>query len=147
MDGGGEPTEALLPQRDSLEFLEPVSISSAIDDCVLEKVAIGSMVIDGRLSATIILKLFDLPRVSLLVVDQARIVVPFVHVLQDGGEDFRFLISQVDALVVRRVCIHVHVRQVALEPRRCTQDIFVGGEDALVSSDNEGDNGRCQGAV
>lgn len=117
--GGSELTETLLPQGDSLEFLKPVSISSAVDDSVLEEVAVGSMMIDGRLCSApaIALELFNLPRVSLLIVNQARIVVPLVHVFQDGREDFRLLVGQVDTLVVRRFCIQVHVRQMALEPR------------------------------
>ena len=40
---------------------------------------------------------FELPRVSPLVVQQARVVVAFVEVFEDGGEDLGELFGQVDS--------------------------------------------------
>jgi hypothetical protein len=45
--------------------------------------------------------LLKLPRISLLVVDEARIIVALVEILEDGREDLGLLIRQRDLLALR----------------------------------------------
>ena len=75
--------------------------------------------------------------------DQPGIVIPFVEVFEDGGEDFRLFVRKIDLLALGLVELPSAGR---LEKRREAEDIFVSGEEALLSSDDERDYRRSQGA-
>lgn len=133
--------QTLLPQSHLLELLQAKLLSCAVNDRVLEDVAVGSVVVDGGLeSVASLVGLFDFPRVSLLVVDQARKVVTLVHVLQNRAKDFRLLIWKVNSSAARGSSIHEHRRQSLLEPGRGVENIFVSSKDALLFSDNKSNN-------
>jgi hypothetical protein len=132
-------TKTLLAQRDALQFLEAVFLGSAVDGRVLQQLALDGVVVDGGLGPAILAGLFQLPRVPLLVVHQARVVVALVEELEDGREDFGFFVGQRDLLGLR---VHQLVLQDALEEGRSTQDVLVGGEDPLLLTDDEGDDSR-----
>lgn len=134
--------QSLLLQRQLLEFLEPVLVCLAIDDGVFQDGADrglddGFVGIVGAGAGV-----FEVPAVALLVVLDAGVVVAFVEVLEDGGEDFGFFVGEVDALVG---CLEELARAEGLEPGRVGEDVFVGGEEALFAADGYGDN--CTGEV
>ena len=141
--------QALLSQRDPLELLEPVLVGGAVDDGILQDVAINAVVVDGHLggdagSSTLVRRL-ELPGVLALVVDKPGIVVALVEILEDRGEDLGLLVGQMHALGVLRV--HVLLGQGPLKPGRVTEDVLVSGKDPLLLPDNEGHDRRGQRAV
>ncbi len=131
-------TKTLLAQRDALQLLEAILLGGAVDCRVLQKLALDAVVIDGSLGATIFASLLQLPRVPLLVVDQARIVIGLVKILEDGREDLGFFVGQRDLLGLR---VHHLVLQDALEEGRGSEDILVGCKDPLFLADDEGNDG------
>jgi hypothetical protein len=113
---GWQHTQTLFSQGDPLQLLQTILLGDAVDDRVLEEIAI-LVVEDGGLQQTAALVgLLNLPRVTLLVVDQARIVVALVHVLEDRAEDLGLLLGEMDTLAARGIRLHVHGRQRGLEP-------------------------------
>lgn len=147
MDGKEALTQTLLPQGHPLELLEAVLVSRAINDRVLQDIAIDAVVVDGGLARAlaVVLYVLHLPRVAALVVDQARVVVALVEVLEHGGEDLGLLVRQVDALGVAAAAgrggVQVLRRQRLLEPWRGAEDVLVRGEDTLVFADYKGYDG------
>ena len=94
-------TETLLPERHTLQLLEPILLGRAVDDRVLEQVAVHTMVVDGRLDGAATAVGGDgleLPRVAALVVHEARVVVALVEELEHGREDLGLLVGQGEAL-------------------------------------------------
>ena len=87
--------------------------------------------------------IFEVPAVALLVVLDAGVVVAFVEVLEDGGEDFWFFVGEVDAFVGCR--LEELSGAEGLEPGGVGEDVFVGGEEALFAADGYGDD--CTGEV
>lgn len=82
---------------------------------------------------------FELPRVSALVVEQAGVVVAFVEVFEDGGEDFGEFFGQVDSFGAG---FEVLAAADGGEEGGGGEDVFVGCEEALLDADTEGDDGR-----
>lgn len=80
----------------------------------------------------------QLPRVLPLIVDEARVVVAFVEILEDRGEDLGLFVRQRDAL---RRCFHELSAAGGLEEGRYAEDVFVGGEEPLFAADDEGYDG------
>ncbi len=70
-------------------------------------------------------RVLELPRVSVLVVQQARVVVALVEVLEDGAEDLRFLVRQRDPLALR---LEVVAGQDLLEEGSLGQHVLVRGK-------------------
>jgi hypothetical protein len=73
-----------------------------------------------------------------LVVDQARVVVALVQVLENGRENLGLLVGQVYPLVGR---LEELAAAGCLEPGRVGQDILVCSEEALLVSNGDGDDG------
>ena len=92
------------------------------------------MVEDGGLVIAL-----DLPCVPTLVVDQSRRVVTLVQVLEDGREDLGLLIRQGDALPRG---LHVLRAKGRSQDGRLHQDFLMGGKDASLAADDQGDDGR-----
>ena len=102
----------------------------------------GFSIAFGR--AVFLRRLFNFPRVSTLVVEQAWEVVAFVEVFEDRGEDFWDLFWQVDSfgcgfdeLATANGC----------EEGRGGEDVLVGCEEALLGTNAEGDDGGSQVAA
>lgn len=111
--------QTLLPKSDTFEFIEPVLLSSTVDDGVLQYLTVDTVMVDGRFRCAtgLIDELLNLPRVPLLIVDQSGVVVAFIEKLKDGGKYLGLFIGQCDPLVLglRHVsCQHT------LEEGRCT---------------------------
>lgn len=77
-------TKPLLAQSDALQVLKSILLSSAVDGGILEQLALDTVVVDDGLGAAVLTRLLQLPGILLLVVDQARIVVALVEILEDG---------------------------------------------------------------
>jgi hypothetical protein len=82
----------------------------------------------------------ELPAVSSFVVFQSRVVVAFVEVFQNTGEDFRLVIRQVNSLV-RLIELLLAERR---EEWRMRQDILVGRKKPLLTANAKGDDGRSK---
>lgn len=96
--------------------------------------------VDGALDARPLLVArgrLNLPRVAALVVREAGKVVALVEVLEDGAEDFRLLVGQRNALGRR---VHVRGAQRLREKGTGAEDVLVGGKEALLGADDEGDD-------
>ena len=101
--------------------------------------------IDSRFGATAAVgSLFQLPGISPLVVLETRVVVAFVEVLEDGGEDLGEFFGQVDSF-------GGGFEELAAadggEEGGGGEDVFVAGEQSLLGTDAESDDGRSQVAV
>ena len=81
---------------------------------------------------------FKLPCVFTLVVEETGVVVAFVEVLEDGGEDLGDLFGEGDSF-------GGGLEELAAadcgEEGRSGEDVFVGGEEALFRADTECDDG------
>jgi len=80
----GEHTKSLLPQGNLLQLLKSVFLCRTVNDRVLQQVPIYGVMIHRRLHAIlpIVSHGLQLPRVTALVVHEARVVVALVEVLQ-----------------------------------------------------------------
>ena len=81
---------------------------------------------------------FKLPCVFSLVVEETGVVVAFVEVFEDGGEDLGDFFGEGDAF-------GGGLEELAAadcgEEGRCGEDVFVGGEETLFGADTECDDG------
>jgi hypothetical protein len=145
---GEKPTESLLPQRNLFQVLEPILLCRAVNNCVLEEVAIRGMMVHSRLDSlpSVAGQGLQLPRVASLVVYETGIVVAFVEILQHGREYFWLFIRQRDAARRAARAVDKVAVQGGLEEWGDAEDIFMGGEETLFLADDEGDNGRCERA-
>jgi hypothetical protein len=73
----------LLPESNALQLIQTILLGSAIDDSVLQKLAIDAVMVDGGLAAGFLRVLFQLVRVPLLVVKETRIIVALVEILEN----------------------------------------------------------------
>lgn len=92
---GNAGLKALFPKSKALELVQTVSFGSTINDGVLEKGAASTWDIDCRLNRTAatdvvcVLGILKLERGSALVEQQAGVIVAFVEVLENAGENLR----------------------------------------------------------
>lgn len=93
----------------------------------------------GGVGGPLVGRVLELPSVSVLVMDQAGVVVTLVEVLENGGEDLGFLVREGDPLTL-------HVVKLApargVEEGRLAEDIFVRGEKPTLATDRQSDDGR-----
>jgi len=127
----------LLAKSNLLELLEPILLSSTIDNRVLQEITIDRMDVDGGFDTALVARGLQLPRVALLVVDEPRRVVAFVEILENRREDLGLLVGQRNLLGLR-VC--QLVVEDGLKEGGGEQDILVGGKDALVLADDQSHN-------
>lgn len=84
---------------------------------------------------------FELPRISALAVQEARVVVAFVEVFEDGREDFGGFLGKVDSF-------GGGFEELATadggEEGGVGEDVFVGCEETLLGADAERDDGGGQ---
>ena len=132
--------QPLLAQRQPLELVQAVPFGGAVDQRVLQQHLAARRVVDRRLRV-LLRRHFELPRISALVVEEAGVVVAFVEVFEDGGEDFGELFGEVDSF-------GGGLEELAAadggEEGGVGEDVFVGGEKALLGADAEGDDGGGQ---
>lgn len=86
----------------------------------------------------------ELPRVAVLVVQQAGVVVALVEVLEDGREDLGLLVRERNPLAL---CLEVLVPAGLLEERRLAQDLLVGGEEAPLATNRQRDDRGVEGPL
>ena len=82
------------------------------------------------------------PRVALPVVQEARVVVAFVEVLEHGGENLGLLVVESDAALAGGGEELLAAR--LGEPRRAAQNVLVGREQPLILANNNSDNAAVQ---
>lgn len=135
-----EHTKALLLQGNTLQLLETVFFSRAIDDGVLEKISISAVMKDGRLDTSVILVgRFQLPRVAPLAVDETRVIISLVKKFQYGRKYFGFFLGKCNPL---RVSVGEVSVKGSLEERRQAKDFLVSGKKPLLCTDNKSDDWR-----
>ena len=80
--------QALFLQRQLLQLGESVSLGCTIQDRVLEQgLAETWMEDDGLADIGVAGRIFQFPSIAAFVVEETRIVVAFVEIFEDGGED------------------------------------------------------------
>ena len=135
----------MLPEREPLELEQAVPFRGAVDQCILQQRLSVARVVDGRFRHGIVVRRlrchFELPGVLALVVQEAGVVVAFVEVFEDGGEDFWELFRQVDSFGGG---LEELTAADGGEEWGVGEDVFVGCEEALLCADAEGDDGRGQ---
>lgn len=132
----------LLPQCELLQLLKPVLLSLAVDHGVLEDRA-GNGVDDCLASAVAVAAVLDAPTLALGIVFEAGVVVAFVEVFEDGGEDFGVFLREVDAFVGAGEEL---ILAGGLEEGRVAENVFVSREETLLMSDRECDDGADETA-
>ena len=83
---------------------------------------------------------FELPGVFTLVVQEARVVVAFVEVFEDGGEDLGDFFGKGDSFGGG---LEELAADDSGEEGGSGEDVFVGGEEPLFGADAECDDGGC----
>ena len=84
--------KTLLPKRQALQFVQSELLGRAVDGGVFEQDSTHTVMINCRLDRSAatevmwILRIFELPRVATLVVQQAWVVITLVEVFEDAGE-------------------------------------------------------------
>ena len=81
---------------------------------------------------------FKLPCILTLVVEETRVVVAFVEVFEDGGEDLGDLFGEGDSFGGG---LEELAAADCSEEGGGGEDVFVGGEETLFRADTECDNG------
>ena len=132
--------EPLLAQRQPLELVQAIAFRGAVDERVLQQHLAAGRVVDRGLRI-LLRRHLEFPCVAALVVQEARVVVAFVEVFEDGGEDLRDFFGQGDPF-------SAGLEELAAadggEEGGVGEDVFVGGEEALLGADAEGDDGGGQ---
>ena len=128
----------MLAERQPLELVQPVPFRGAVDQRVLEQRLPARGVVDGGFRV-VLRGHFKLPCVPALAVQEARVVVAFIEVFEDGGEDFGGFFGEVDSF-----CGGFEELAAADGGKEwgVGEDVLVGCEEALLGADAEGDDGR-----
>lgn len=138
-------TKSLLAQGKSFQLLEPVFFRSTINDRILEQGTIGVvMVHDSFASGTGYLPgRLQFPRVSLLVVNQTRVVIALVEILEDRREDLRGLVRKSNALWRLFDIVFQELSKVGCS----SKDIVMCSEKAVFVADYKRDDGTDAAAA
>jgi hypothetical protein len=143
--------QALLTKRQLLQLRKTISLSCAIDHGILEQRTAHDIDPDGILAVHARVRtarrrsccpaILEMKRLAALVIFETRIVVAFVEVFEDRGEDSRFFIGKINSLAARLEELIASERG---EEGRMGQDILVSSKETLLSADADGDDGGCQ---
>lgn len=150
--------EALLAQGEALEFFEAVAVGGAVDDRVAEDIGVYAREVDRRVgcgarigigrgvraAGVLRVGVLELPGVARSVMNQPRVVVPLVEVLENGGENLRFLIGEVNPPALR---IKELLAAGPIEEGRLAEDIFVRSKEPALAADGQGDDGGGRGGL
>lgn len=126
----------MLSQRKLLQLLKSVLLGLAIDDSVFQdrtETSLDYSLVDAVAVAAVL----EIPAVSSLVVLKSRVVVAFVEILENGGENFRLFVGKLDAFVGG---LEELIAAGRLEEGRVAQDVFVRCEETLLPSNGECDD-------
>jgi len=151
--------QTLLPKSEALQIWQTETKRSAVDGCIPEDVVTRAVMVGGRrlieadeLLRVVrmyrtgghcrVLQVLERPSVALLVVQEARVVVALVQVLEDSAEDLRLVVWEADAALAwgREELITAG----GGEPRRARQHILVSSEQTLVLADDYRDDSAVQ---
>lgn len=95
--------KALFPQSQFLQVFQAVLICRTIHYGVPKDIATGLLNEDCRFAVSAatrfyVLRIFEIPCVTALVVQQAGVVIAFVQEFENAGEDFGFFVRQLHLL-------------------------------------------------
>ena len=112
--------------------------STYVDDGILQyRTTVGSVDCALAHAFSRFVVVFEIPTCMSLVVVESRSVVTFVEVLEDGREYFGCLVWDLDSFAVRLK----ELRPTGFgEVGALAKDVFMGGEESLLSSDCDGDD-------
>jgi len=154
--------QALFPESKALQIGQREAQRGAVDGCVTEDIITHAVVVDcrgvveaveflgfvrvvrarcGRGSCLVVCVL-ERPRVTLLVVHEARVVVALVQEFEDGAEDLWLLVWESDASLAWG--LEELLTAGRGEPRRAREDIFMRGEETLVLAHSNRDDGAVE---
>jgi len=148
VDAGMQP---LLAQSQTLKLLEAVPVRGTVDDSVTQDLGPHAGEVDGGIGARAgavrswwwFLRsphtVLELPGVTVPVMNQARIVISLVEILEHGREDLGLLVRKGDSLVhgIRRVLATGRLKE-----RRLAEDVLVCRKQTPLAANGKGDNGR-----
>jgi hypothetical protein len=72
--------------------------------------------------------------------DQPRVIIAFVEIFEDRGEDFGFFVGEGDSFACR---FHELASAGCLEEWWYAEDVFMRGEKSLFAADDEGNYWGC----
>lgn len=124
----------MLLQGEFLQLLQSILLGLTIDDSILQD-RTNSRLDDSLIGA--VAPVFKVPAIAFLVILHAGVVVALVEVLEDGGEDLRLFVWEVDSLVGGLEELAVAGR---LEPWRVGKNVFVSCEESLLTTDRDCDD-------
>jgi len=138
--------KTLLAKSKALQLVDTVALCRAVQSRVFEDDTTSVAVIHCRRSiamATVVFWAEDFravledPDIATLVVQQAWVIVAFVQILENSGEDLWFLVDKCDALCVGlEELVSADIR----EERGFAENVFVSSEQSLVlANDNRDD--------
>ena len=132
--------QTLLPQREPFQFVQSVLLGGAVYQCVLEQLLACGVAVHCALHGAstghgLVVGYLEFPAVLTLVVQEAGVVVAFVEVFEDGGEDLRGFVWEGNAFGDGFEELGADYSR---EEGGEGEDIFVGGEEALFGADAEG---------
>ena len=110
-------------------------------DGIFQQRSTNSVMVDGRVGrsfGTVCSAVLKFPGVLPLVVEQSWVVVTLVEVFQDRREDLWLFFRQVDAFGIRLEELASARR---FEEGRLAENVFVSGEETLLGTDADGDDG------
>lgn len=91
--------KALFPKSKALQLVQTEFLGSAVDSGIFEQDPGYTSMVDCRLDGPAatkvirVLSVFELPRVTTLVVQQAWVVVSLVEIFEDAGKDLGFSVA------------------------------------------------------
>lgn len=130
--------QTLFPERQALEFLKTVLFCGTVYDGIFEKILSHARDVGCGFYGSATTSVFgvwrfhgilELPRVVALAIEQVRVIVTLVEVLEDGGKDFGFFVGKVDSLTLGREELSSASRR---EERRHAKDVLVSCEQSTL---------------
>ena len=125
----------MLPQSKLLQLAESISLSSTVNDCILQDISIYTSMVNRALGLAFALVVgrLKLIRIAPLAVNEARVVITLVEKLEDGAEDLGLFIRKGNLLGDG---VHVSVTQGRSEEGRRGEDVLMGSKESLLGADD-----------
>lgn len=135
--------QPLLPERQTLEFIQAITLRGAVEESVLEQSLPSTLMIHSGLdcstTSVVVGDIFQLPGISPFIVEKSWIVVAFVEVLEHGGEDLRKFLREVDPFGRRLEKLSTAYR---CEKWRGRENVLVCREESLFGANANRDDRR-----
>jgi len=137
--------QSLLPKSKALQFVQTELFCRTIDESILEDIPTGPRMEDARFgrSTAVVFggRILQSPSVALLVVEEPRVVVSFVKIFEDRGEDLGYFVRQLDPSCEAFVAL---ATESGSKVGRCGEDVLMAGKQALVNTHHQCDDGASE---